>query len=503
MPAAGGRGASGSSAGRRQGRVSGAGAGSAARRRGGRRRRAPRGRPPAGQRSESPKGLVESAGEEYARRFLAGLLSGDAALAARFARGMGAPPPRGLDYGKLVDEAFREAAVASASRIGSGGARVELGGVLRSAGEFEASGDLAEASRIYGQIAGAIIDNEGFDLEGDQSEAGAEAVRKWAECLAGSGPSAAARREAIGRAFGVFKGGGMLHGAYGVAMMALCSTDADLEHLLGLARPHAQPPPASAGRRRGRRVSREECDRRRMVSLVVEILDRLGRTRAANRLIAGHARSSPGACALLVSRLSEAGSKRKAADAAVSGLDRLGADPAIEEAALSIYGRGDPVRTRAALLTGLFVRTGDERYYELLRRLPGWERERPSFIRAVSVNARFRRFFLADILVRERMYREAIEEIAASGDIDLFWVYRAKLSAARPRAYLAAYGRHIEALGGRASSAEQCANISKHLGHLSRARAGGREAAARIAAGLAKKYPRRRNLAAALGPFLR
>lgn len=240
-----------------------------------------------------------------------------------------------------------------------------------------------------------------------------------------------------------------------------------------------------------------------MVSAVVEALDRLGRTRDANALIAGHARSSPGACALLVSRLSEAGSKREAADAATSGLDRLGADPAIEEAALSIYGRGDPVRRRAALLTGLFVRTGDERYYERLRRLPGWERERPSFIRAVSRNARFRRFFLADILVRERMHRDAIKEIAASGAIDLFWVYRAELSAAHPRAYLAAYGRHIKALGGRASSSEQCAGVSKHLKHLSRARGGGREAAARIAAGLAKKYPRRRNLAAALGPFLR
>ena len=442
---------------------------------------------------------------------------------------MGSPLPAGLDYGKKVDEAFREAA-ADVSMGRERDAYVDLEGVMKSAGEFERSGDLVEASRIYGQIAGAIVGNEDLSyLKGNHLEAGSVAVGKWAECLDWTFPEPAKRRAAIDRAFGMFKEGGVLCDAYGHAMMALCDTDADLRHLLGLARPHAQPPPAprSAGRRSrskagpasllyGSLVGRigglesgglpeegEGVGTGRMVSAVVEILDRLGRAPAANRLIARHARFHPGACALLVRRLAGAGSKREAAGAASAGLDRFGNDPAIAEAAMSIYGKGGSARARCAILTDLFMRTADESYYERLRGMPGWKRERPSFIRAVAGNARFRRFFLVHILVREGMHRRAIGEIAASGQADLFEAYRDRLSAAEPRAYLAAYGQYVRTVGERATTGAQCALVSKHLKNISRVRDGGREAAARIAAALARKYPGRRKLAAALAPFLR
>lgn len=485
--------------------------------------------PDAAPRPESARNLVEPAGEEYARRFLAGVLLGDAALAEQFAKGMGSPLPAGLDYGKRVDEAFREA-VADVSMERERVAYVDLEGVMKSAGEFERSGDLVEASRIYGQIAGAIVGNEDLSyLKGNHLEAGPVAVGKWAECLDWSSPEPAKRRAAISRAFGMFKRGGVLCDAYGHAMMALCDTDADLRHLLGLARPHAQPPPAprSAGKRGrakagpasllfeslvgrigglesgGPREEGEGVGIGRMVSAVVEILDRLGRATDANRLIAGHARLHPGACALLVKRLAGAGSKQEAAGAAAAGLDRFGNDPEIAEAAMSIYGRGGSSRARCAILTDLFMRTADESYYERLRGMPGWKRERPSFIRAVSGNARFRRFFLVDILVREGMHKRAIGEIAASGQVDLFEAYRAKLSAAEPRAYLAAYGRYVKTLGERAATAKQYASVSKHLKNISRVRDGGRDAAASIAVALTRKYPGKRKLAAALAPFLR
>lgn len=528
-------------AGRRPKGGSAAGAKGAAAR--GSRRRAPRRPPPrtasrpsgskapagAGKRPASPKALVESAGEEYARQFLADVLSGDAALAERFAKGMGAPLPAGLDYGKKVDEAFREA-LADVSMERERVAYVDLEGVMKSAGEFEWSGDLVEASRIYGQIAGAIVGNEDLSyLKGNHLEAGSVAVGKWAECLDWTFPELAKRRAAIGRAFGMFKEGGVLCDAYGHAMMSLCDTDADLRHLLGLARPHAQPPPAprSAGRRSrpgagpasllfeslvgrigglesgGLPEEGEGVGTGRMVSAVVEILDRLGRAPAANRLIAGHARFHPGACALLVKRLAGAGSKREAAGAASAGLDRFGNDPAIEEAAVSIYGRGDSARAHCAILTDLFMRTADESYYERLRGMQGWKRERPSFIRAVAGNAKFRRFFLVDILVKEGMHRRAIAEIAESGQADLFEAYRDRLSAAEPRAYLAAYGQYVRTVGERATTSVQYDSVSRHLKNISRVRDGGREAAARIAAALARKYPGRRKLAAALAPFLR
>lgn len=240
-----------------------------------------------------------------------------------------------------------------------------------------------------------------------------------------------------------------------------------------------------------------------MLSIAVGALDRLGRSAAADRLIGGHARASPGACALLVRRLAAAGSKPAAASAAAAGLDRFGADQRIISAAASVYGEGDPPRHRRAVFSDLFMRTADRSYYERLRSMPGWGRERPSFIRRVARDAWLRKHFLIDILIREGMHKKAIDEIAASGDASLFERHRAAVSAEQPHAYLAAYGKYVGALGASASTGAQYARVARHLRNMSKVRSGGRAASRRVAAALTKKSAGRRNLAKALAPFLR
>ena len=467
--------------------------------------------------------LVSSAGEGYVRRFLAGAISGDVALAERFARGLGAAPPAGLDYGKLVDKAFNEAdavdaiayrlAEAYGAESDEGEAYVDLKDVMKSASEFEKRGDLAEASRVYGQIAEAIVDNEDFlHLDGDHTEAGPEAVKKWAACLDKSNPEAAKRRSCIDLAFRMLKKSDLLCGEYKQAMTTLCRSDADVEHLLGLARLHVPPPPPIPPAattapppppRRGRAAKPDGEVDMEMLPIAADVLDRLGRSADANRLISGNARASPLACVLLVKRLAAAGSKPAAASAAVAGLDRFGADPGIATAAASVYGEGDPPSLRRAVLSDLFMRTSEWSYYEQLSRTPGWEHERPSFIRRVTGDAGLRSRFLLQILVREGMHKSAIDEIVESGDDFMFEVYRDTISAAEPSAYLAAYGQHVEALGASASTGAQYARVARHLRNMSKVRNGGREASRRVAAALAKKSAGRSNLAKALAPFLR
>ena len=366
---------------------------------------------------------------------------------------------------------------------------------------------------MYGQIAEAIVDNENLSyLCGDHLEEGPATVKKWAECLDRSSPEPAKRRSCIEHAFKMHKKTDLLRDEYKRAMVALCKSDADTEHLLGLARPHARPPsppapPAAAAAAAGRRLRGRSAEPGRevdmqMLSVAVDAYDRLGRAAAANRLIARHARASPRACVLLVKRLADCRLQAGRGQRGGGGARPVfGADPGIARAAASVYSEGDPPARRRAVLADLFVRTADRSYYERLRRLPGWGRARTSFIRTVARDARLRKLFLLDILVREGMHKRAIEEIAASGDIGLFERYRAKVSAAQPRAYLAAYGRQVKALGARASTGAQYARVAQHLKNMSKVRSGGRAASRRIAAALAKKSPGNRRLAKSLAPF--
>ena len=458
--------------------------------------------------STTPRKLVSSADEKYVRRFLAGVLSDDSALAERFAQGLGVRPPAGLDYEKRVNEAFREAAAAAASSRGNyydDDGYVDLSGVMEAAGEFEKHGDLGEASRIYGQIADAIADNPNLSyLDGDHHEAAPAAIERWAKCLDKSGPEPARRISCIDHAFKMLRKSYEHRSEYEEALWLLCRSNADLMHLLGLTRPHVPSPPAVSPdpNRRGRGNgldSRAAPGSENMLSIAANALDRLGRTGSANRLFASHARDSPRACALLVGRLAKSGRQPLAASAAAGGLDRFGADPEIVRAAVGIYAKGDS--RHRAVLSDLFVRTADWSYYEQLCKMPGWARERASIIRRIEGDAKLRPL-LVSMLVREGMHKMAIDAIAASGSADMLERYRASVSAAQPRAYLAAYGRCIEALAAQAATSWQHGRVTLHLRNMSQVR-GGKSASRRLAGSLAKKFPGNRRLAKTLAPFLR
>ena len=458
--------------------------------------------------STTPRKLVSSADEKYVRRFLAGVLSDDSALAERFAQGLGVRPPAGLDYEKRVNEAFREAAAAAASSRGNyydDDGYVDLSGVMEAAGEFEKHDDPGEASRIYGQIADAITNNQDLSyLDGDHHEAALVAIKKWAECLNKSCPEPARLISCIDHAFKMLKKSYDHRSEYEEALWLLCRSNADLRHLLGLTRPHVPAPPAASPdpNRRGGGLGLDSLaapGSENMLSIAAKALDRLGRTGSANRLFASHARASPRACALLVRRLAKAGRRPLAASAAAGGLDRFGADPEIVRAAVGIYAKGDS--RHRAVLSDLFVRTADWSYYEQLCKMPGWARERASIVRRIEGDAKLLPL-LVSMLVREGMHKRAIDAIAASGSADMFVRYSASVSAAQPRAYLAAYGRCIGALAAQAATSWQHGRVTLHLRNMSQVR-GGKSASRRLACSLARKFPGNRRLARTLAPFLR
>ena len=136
-----------------------------------------------------PAGLVALADERYMRRFLARELAGNSEAAERFARGLGTLPPAGLDYYKRVRAMFAEAAAAEALEpYGDSDNYVELDGVMEVASEFEKAGELAEAARIYGQIAASANDHMNMAYAyGDYVVAAEEAKKRRRACLARAG----------------------------------------------------------------------------------------------------------------------------------------------------------------------------------------------------------------------------------------------------------------------------------------------------------------------------
>lgn len=133
-----------------------------------------------------PAGLVALADEQYMRKFLARELAGNSEAAERFALGLGTLPPAGLDYYKRVRAMFGEAAAAEALEpYGYSDNYVELGGVMETASEFEKAGELAEAARIYGQIATST--NRHMNMAyayGDYVTVADEAKERRRACLA-------------------------------------------------------------------------------------------------------------------------------------------------------------------------------------------------------------------------------------------------------------------------------------------------------------------------------
>lgn len=464
--------------------------------------------------SSSVKALLDGAGEGYLREFLAAELAADSGLAERFARGSDGPPVAGLDYYARVAAMFRAEADAEARGAWDGGYdSVDLEGVMETAARFEASGDMAEASRAYRQIASAVSDHMD-EAAGyvDYDGAVRTAIAKWASCLDKSGPTAAERRACIGDAFSEWRRGAAFSGEYESAMWSLCRYDGDLEHLARIAGQHVPDPiPVDGGkagaRRRGRReprrrrrrdaVANKPSRRTRMLGIQVGALERLGRARDIERILRAHARADPAACAMLVRRLAKRGAKAAAARAAAGGLDLFGHDGSIADAAVSVYGRGE--QGRVSVLSGLFVRTLDWSYHDQLRRLPGWRRERAAVLARLARDKKAAGT-LIEMLVREGMHRRALREIVARNDAETFGRYLEPVAGRYPRAYLAAYGRCVAGMADRASTSLQYSRVGRHLGLMAGV-AGGRGVAAGLAAALSARHPRKRALLKALAPL--
>ena len=474
--------------------------------------------------ASSIKGMLDGAGERHLREFLADEMAGDPGLAERFARGAGGPPVAGLDYYGMVSSMFRAEADSwrrggiDGDDDGDDDSRVDLEGVMKAAAGFEARGDAAEASRIYGQIASAVSAHIGeADGAEEHGAAARAAIAKWASCLAESRPTEADRRAAISAAFAGYRGDDRFSGDYESAVWSLCRSAGDLAHVLDLVGPHMPDPvPADgggAGARRGagrrlggksppRRRRRDyiECEspgRMRMLRIQVKALEKLGRKRDIDRLLEAHARADPAACALRVMRLAGSGAKSRAARAAAEGLDLFGHEGSIAAAALSVYGKDEP--GRVSVLSGLFTRTLDWSYYDQLRMLPGWPRERAAVLARMARDKKGAGM-LIEMLVREGMHEKALREIAARGDVAVFERYIEPVSAGRPRAYLAAYGRCVAGFADRAGTGWQYMRVGLHLERMAGI-AGGREVAAGLAAAISAKYPRKRGLLKVLAPI--
>ena len=497
------------------------------------------------------KRLLDGAGEGRLREFLAAEMAGDPALAERFAKGAGIPLPAAagpadpseggkgeasepeeaeehkapagtaaVDYFDRVSSMYR-AETAAWRRAGATGdddyGHIDLKGPMGEAAALARSGDMAGASRAYGQIASAVSDyiDEVIGSHGPHLRAARTAIARWATCMDKSGPADDERRECMSDALSGYRGDARFSAAYESALWSLCRSDGDLVHLLDLVAPHMPDPiPADgsggAGSRRVKRIKgplrrrrrdlieQESPERIRMLRIQVGALERLCRRRDIGRLLEEHGRADPAACAMRVERLAGSGDKAGAVRAADEGLDLFGNDERIMAAAEAVYGGREA--GRAPVLSGLFMRTLDWSYYDKLRRLPGWRRERAAVLEWLSSDED-RHEMLVKMLVGEGMHGRALREIAEGDDAAMFEEYAEPVAAGRPRAYLAAYGRCVAGLADSARSSWDYLRMARYLKHMSGIE-GGREVAARIAADIVKKNPRKRAHLKALAPYI-
>ena len=504
------------------------------------------------------KKMLDGAGEGYTREFLAIEMAGDPALAERFAKGASAPLPvaadpsedgegdegeveaageedgepeeenkgpaggaAGVDYYDRLASMYRAEAAAwqrdaRADRDDYG--HVDLKGPMSEAAALARSGDMAEASRVYWQIASAVSDHLDHVLkDGPHLRAARTAIARWASCMDKSGPADDERRECISDALSVYRGDDdRFSAAYESALWSLCRSDGDLVHLLDLVAPHMPDPIPADGsegagsrrvkkikgplrRRRRDLIEQESPERIRMLRIQVGALERLGRKRDIDRLLEEHGRADPAACAMRVGLLAGSGDKAGAARAADKGLDLFGNDERIMAAAEAVYGGREA--GRAPVLSGLFMRTLDWSYYDKLRELPGWRRERAAVLEWLSSDED-RYEMLIKMLVSEGMHGRALREIAESDDAALFAEYVEPVAAGRPRAYLAAYRRCVAGLADSARSSWDYSGVADHLKCMAGIE-GGREAAARIAADIVARNPRKRAHLKALAPYVK
>ena len=463
--------------------------------------------------SASIKSLLDGADEGHLREFLEAEMAGDAGLAERFARGTGTPYVAGLDYRDRIASMFQaEAAAEGRSGWDDDFGRVDLGGAMRAAAGFEESGDMAEASRIYGQIASAVSAHIDEVIGAEEHRGDARtAIAKWASCINKSSPTEADRRACISDAFFGYRRDANFSANYESAMWSLCRSDADYVHLLDLTAPHMPDPvpvvgggasggAAGAKPRRRRRdiIERESPERCRMLRIQVRALEKLGRRSDIDRLFEEHGRADPAVCAMRVKRLAAAGARAKAVRVASKGLDMFGHDESIAAAAAAVYGEREPGRLE--ILLGLFMHTLDWSYHDKLREMPGWPGKRGAVLKMLARDKK-RPDRLIEMLVREGMHRKALREIVRCGDAALFDRYLEPVSGRYPRAYIVAYGRCVAGIADRAGSVWQYSRLARHLERMA-AIAGGREVAAGLAAVISAKYPRKRLLLKALAPYI-
>ena len=250
-------------------------------------------------------------------------------------------------------------------------------------------------------------------------------------------------------------------------------------------------------RRRRDFIKQESGERIRLLRIQIKAFEKLGRERDIDQLLEEHGRADPAACAMRVRRMAESGAKARAARAAAEGLDLFGNDEPIVAAAEAVFGKGEAGRVQ--VLSGLFMRTLKWSYYDQLRKLPGWPRERAAVLKWLAGD-KGRHDMLVEMLVSEGMLGRALREIAKRNDAALFEEYAKPVAGSNPGAYLAAYGRCVAGLADRAREKFDRSCVVGHL-EIMAGIAGGKAAAAALAADISARNPSKRALLEMLAPY--
>jgi hypothetical protein len=304
--------------------------------------------------------------------------------------------------------------------------------------------DLLEAAKIYQAISEVIAEkmDDVDDSDGNYGEEFTDSLDAFTDCISTAGLDSNDRRPYIKYIFNKYLQGDpdYFQDDYSEALDKLCSEEADRRYWKDQMEPHMP------GEIPSEKDWGHHHDAIELVSMMLDLLLKLGEKDEFYGLIERYYRASHDLCLRYAEKLLADGEKAKALKVAEEGVaifeDHLTKE--LRDFLSRIYKETDPKKYRDTLQS-LFLQSGDWQYYGPLKKSsqPEEWQERLSKILEHFARKESSSWYgsskLIDIYLKEKMYDQALKEVLAKKNLPTLRQYQNDLSLRYPEQYFSAY----------------------------------------------------------------